>query len=996
MASKTKFRWAAVYITLFAAVTSVLFIYDNFHLRRLDPFEDIVLKNILLAKTDAAGDAYIIDDAMSRIVKMGAGGVADCEILGGHSSSIFYNAYDVAVEDRHSLFVHDVIWDASGMDVASERILEFDKRSGGLIRELYRLDRNDSKSNPELSGLIALRALKFGDGKLWFVRKSEDFFTLYSLVPGEEPVVEYAVDYDDALWTLGDFAVDIAGGRVFFADKAGVIKVFDSDKTETTTVFEPVSGVSVREFSLPYRLSFDGTELYFSDIGKRAVMRLEGENRAEIVFREEPDTRNNYPPFHHFVHSLGGLLTLTDNDSIVKAAPDGREILRFASLAPGRRIVSPRIRFWVSSLVLLSSLSLVATIAFKFANNGKANMKEGLSAAIIASAILTFIVLAPTIRDGVKFVIENEIMNRLSYVMEMSSKILDAEAFAEIKTPQDYNGPAYRKFMNSLNNLVSRDNKWNERIYCDVSKFGDGIQYSVCYLDGTIGAFANPRDIDDSNARAIAEKGEWIKNMNYQDTSGNYIFLKGPIYNIDGGIEGGIEIGVELRSLDDSVFALSKNLIVRSLLMLALVLFLVSEGLEYIMSSKIRSESVYDGDFPSWYYRAVTFLVFMAFNLPTAFLPNYALKMGDSFMGFSPNISAVLPITIGDAMLTAAPLISPFLIARLGLRLSFFLGFVLCASGYAISAAAATIAPLIAGMSVLGLGAGILFTLLQTHIASRRDAGERALDFSSFASSSFAGMNCGIMIGGIIATSFSQKAVFSFGFFLLIFVMTAFLILTRKKTGKQEAEMPAGTGLTGSAPVRPASAFPLGIPAFLFLSFFPFTLCSGFISYLVPVFGDQSGLSDSEISLILIFFGVGITFLGSKIVTAARGDTTQISCFLWLSLVMEVCGIFCFASYQSVGAMLVAVFILGGAYGIGNVYFPLYLTEMSEVKTLREGSAMAFFNFTENLGSAAGPMIFSIIFNSEGSLGYYVLAAMMFLSSLLYGVVRRNRAAAYP
>jgi hypothetical protein len=89
--------------------------------------------------------------------------------------------------------------------------------------------------------------------------------------------------------------------------------------------------------------------------------------------------------------------------------------------------------------------------------------------------------------------------------------------------------------------------------------------------------------------------------------------------------------------------------------------------------------------------------------------------------------------------------------------------------------------------------------------------------------------------------------------------------------------------------------------------------------------------------------------------------------------------------------MILAVFVLGVAYGIGGVYFPLYLTEMPEAGTLREGGAMALFNFTEGLGFAAAPVIFSLVFNA-GTAWYYVLAAAMFLSSLLYGVMRRGRA----
>jgi predicted MFS family arabinose efflux permease len=126
-----------------------------------------------------------------------------------------------------------------------------------------------------------------------------------------------------------------------------------------------------------------------------------------------------------------------------------------------------------------------------------------------------------------------------------------------------------------------------------------------------------------------------------------------------------------------------------------------------------------------------------------------------------------------------------------------------------------------------------------------------------------------------------------------------------------------------------------------------------------------------------------------------RGATNKISHLLSLALVIELAGILCFASFQSVIAMLTAVFVLGGAFGIGNVYFPLALTEMPEAKKLGEGGDMALFNFTENLGFAAGPMVFSAILHSENPFWYYVLAALTLLASLAYRFAHRNAAEVY-
>ncbi|MDR1580709.1 MAG: MFS transporter [Synergistaceae bacterium] len=994
MIDKSALRRMLARALLLAVAASVWFLYENFHHWQPDIFEEIELQYIVMARTDTAGDTYIIDSGRSRIVKMDKDGRA-CYALGGESSGgVFENACEISVEDKKSFFVHEIAWDESGMSIAAERILEFDKVSGALRREVYRLDRDEIGLDWKLSALISLGGLKFEDGKLWFTRKNENSFTLYSLVPGEKAVGEYDVAYEDALWTLSDVAADIAGKRIFFLDKAGVIRVADSGGIKV--VFSPVSGVSVKEISRPYRLAFDGSGLYFADTGKRAILRLENynnpenSNAAKIVIGGWEETVMPVP--YNFVHSRGDLLTLTSTASVVGISPEGEEFFRVSSLPAGFRIVLLRLGLWVSLFVVLFSLSRVFAAPSRFASViEKAKGKNILLFSILVGMGLALAAIMPTFSSELTAASESEIMSHLYYIMEVSPKILDLEAFAEINTPQDYNGPAYRRFRLSLDNLLKRRNEWNKQIFCDVFKFKDGLRYSVCFLDGTIGAFFDPKDLTSSDIRII-ENGEWIKNLDEHDVSGNYISLSGPLYDAGGGVGGGIEIGVDLSALEDHMRTLSKNAMVHTLLLLALLFFFVSEMLECLPAEKTRVENdnEYDNDtdIPVGHLRLITFLVFLAFNLFAGFLPNYALSIGGSFLGFSPRTSAVFPVVADGVCLALAPLILPFLHARLGRRRSFLAGFALCAAGYALSALAESLGPLIAGVGALSLGAGILFTLAQMCAASRKDPDVKAFAFSSLASASFSGINCGIMTGGIVAAHFSQKSVFVFGKFLSIFAMVVFLFLTRKMTDDWNR-----IGVGAEKSVRVPIVFPRGIIAFLVLSFFPFTLYGGFMYYLVPVFGNQAGFSDTEISLIFVLFGVGIMFLAPGIAAFQRREKegkNTISYFLRLALAVELAGILCFAFFQSVAAMLAAVFILGGASGIGNTYFPLYLTEMPETKKLREGSDMALFNFIENLGFAAGPMVFSAILHSGASFWYYVLAASMLLAFLSYHAVRRE------
>jgi len=984
-------RRAGPFMILIAILASVLFLYKNRDSVCLNPFEEVVLTNILKARTDRAGDVYIIDSGMARIVRMNPDGRADYEIKGGYAGAVFYNAWDIAVEYDKSLYVHEVAWDSSGMRVEAERILEFDKRSGAFRRELYRLDRSGGGNpTPALSALIRLCALRFQDGKLWFAQKNQDDFVLYSLVPGDDVKEELACPYGEALRTLDDFSVDPARKSVYFADKAGNVRVFTPDGVRT--LYVPVSGNTVREFSLPYQLSHDGSSLYFSDIGKRAILRLEREGEAEIVFGGwGAGNRNSaLPALCHSVHSRGGLLTLAGDDFVVGFDPSaGEEVFRASSLPASHAIAMRRVCFQAVAFVLLCSLFLVCRAAFVHVKSGKMSRKEQFSCVAIAGMLLVFLSTAPTILDALRVEVRSETMNRLNHLMEISPKILNSEALAGIRTPQDYDGPAYRDFMRSLHNLLERENEWNWRIYCDIYKFQDGILYGTGYLDGTTGAFSTPVEFEGSNAWKTAESGEWIENMELHNQSGTYMSLSGPIRNVAGGVEGILEIGVDMNSMETSIYLLMRRMMTHTLLIIALLVLLVSEMIESAHLSGINGRRRLYAPLPFSRIRPFVFVSFMTFNLATGFIPNYALNIGGSFQGLSPETSAILPMVAGNVMLAVAPLISPRLMTTLGLRWSFAAGALSGALGYAMSAAASSITPLIAGMSCVGLGAGVVFTILQIYIASLDDADDRELGFSSYAASCFSGINCGIMTGGIIATEMGQNAVFYVGVLLWLCAAFLFLLSTRQKDAHQFSEL-SRSPRPRAAGDATRGAFPGGVLAFFFLLFFPFTLYSGFMYYLVPIFGNRGGLSETEVSLVFVLYGIGVSFFGPRVSAFARGISDKISFYLWAALVIELAGIICFALSPATGTMLAAAFILGCACSVGYTYFPLYLTEMPEAKKLSRGMDMGLLSFTESLGCVAGPLIFSAVLGSGGSYGYYALTASMLLAAAAYHGLRRR------
>ncbi|MDR3280643.1 MAG: MFS transporter [Synergistaceae bacterium] len=987
-------------IILAVLLASFATIYNYSGSLSWNPYSEVVFSNIFTAKTDSFGDTYVVDNGRARIIKRSAQGYADYIIEGGGNDTPFFSVCDISVENEDYFYVHDVIWDATGMKMEAERILEFSKKNGVAGRVLYVADRTkDEELAPGLSSMQALDGLIYSDEKIWFVKKTINSYIVISLAvkvdkiarKGETPesMIEYVGKYNDAIKKIFDFSIDPVKRSIYYTDKSG--NIFHSTSDDVHAIFVPVSGNRASEFSLPFQISCDGASLYFTDIGKRAVLCVDDAGQARKVMGGWGDIDSLWPVVYNSVYAARGLLTLTSLESVVIAdMADGIEKFNISTLPVGDAIVAFRTALTVVFVIFIVSTLIVLKIAFSYLYIRKLSQKEWFGFVIILVTSLVFFSITPSILGALRSDMRSETLNRLSYMMQVSPKILDSESFAAIKTPQDYDSPAYQKFTQSLNNLVDREYEWNENKYCVAYKFQDDILYVTAFLDGSIGAFSLPDKFEGSDAHKISKDGAWITNIGQQDVSGTYISLTGPIFDKRGNeVIGILEMGVELGPFEEMIYRQFRTMIVRTLLIISIMLFLLSEILESLpltsLKDPIADERRRGLFLPVSCISPITFAIFLIFNLSSGFAPNYAATMGGSLWNLSYEFSSVLPLTAGHVMLAVGPLLCAKLIVWIGIKRSFVIGALFGVLGEAMNASATSIYTLFWGMSATGLCAGFLFTVIHVYVASLKHPDDRAVGFSMFTVASFTGINCGIMVGGAVAVYFNQSAVYYMGSFLWLLALAAFMFITKKeKRGTSDAEERHVPSAHPSSKIAFVRRSPLAILGFLFLLLFPYSILSGFLYYLVPIFGDGNGLSESEISLVFVLYGVGAMF-GPKLASIVKDANPSNLARLLVPVLSGLAAVLCFAILQSTGAMLVAVFIMGCSNSAGGTCFPLYFTEMSATKSAGAGTEMVIYNFIESLGYAGGPLVFGILLNAQNIIAAFsILIASIALTFSIF------------
>jgi predicted MFS family arabinose efflux permease len=994
-----------VLIVVAALLSSAVVLYHYSDFMSLNPFERITFSKVHTAKTDSFGDTYIVDSGMARIIKRNSDGDADYVIYGGRDKP-FFHARNLSVEDENYFYVLDVVFDASGMSIETERILEFSKKNGRAERVLYVLDRSaDEEQTPGSSYLPALYGLVSEDGRIWFARIGMDGYAIMSLAlnhgetsgNGEMPdaVKEYECVCEGAAKEIFDFSIDPIKKNAYYTDNAG--NVFLSAAGDARLIFAPVSGNKVSEFSLPFHISFDGSILYFTDIGQRAVFRVDDGGQAVRVTGGWG--ASSWPPVYHSIHAADGVLTLTSLESVVvRGLGDDGLILNISSLPVSSAMIAWRAGLTAVLVVFIVHALIVFKMLFSHILSNKLSQKTSISLLMVISAVLMFFSIAPSILGALRSEVREETFERLSYIMQISSEILDSESFAAIENPQDYDSPAYRKFTQSLNTLVDREFRWNKNKYCDTYKFKDGVLYVTSFLGGSIGAFSSPVLFEGSNAQKIAQGGPWITDTNLKDESGNYMSLSGPIYDKSGDeVIGILEVGIELSSLEEEVYRYFRTVAVRALLIISIMLVLVYEILEaHPMASS--GDSATKGRragmaLPFSCIHPLTFAIFLIFNLSSGFAPNYAEKMGGTLWNLSRGVSSVLPLTAAQAMLAIGPFLCARLITRIGIKRSLVTGAALGVLGEVLNARATSIYTFFWGMSATGLGAGFLFTAIRIYIASMEHPDDREGGFSAFTVASFMGINCGVMIGGVVAVYFSQSAVFYMGSFMWLLVMAVLSLIV--KSGKRGAiparqAVPAVSHHEGASLARRS---PIGMLGFLFMLLLPYSLLSGFVYYLIPIFGGGAGLSESEVSLVFVLYGIGV-MSGTKLNLIAGNARPGSQRNLAAPVLLGVAAIAFFSVMQSAGAMLVAAFIMGCSNSAGGVFFPLYFTEISVMRNSASGTDMVIYDFIESLGYAGGPLIFGMILNSANvTSAFFVLSAAILTSFVAFYLAQARRPA---
>ncbi len=993
-----KKKYALPVLLLIVAISAV-FILSQMDVLLTGPFEKTyTLEDPTLFFKNGDKTSYVINAGGKNIVAVNSNNEYLYHIKGGKRNSDFYYASEIAVGDDGSLYVLDTLKDENGKDISAERIVKYNSE-GKFLEYIFEKVYEENQTS-----IGSIYSLNYYDGKLYFVLMENDSFSLASLDTNSESVeIEAEYIFDNAKGAISDFALSPRLEICFSTRKGEIFTANSAD--DFTLIYNGAENIVSGFPSCPYDIEYGKKgNIFFNDIGHRVVYRLDMttfetsviidagepfENKAE-GFNTQPiysgmsvDADNAVSVTYcenHYIEYADGSGEEVYYYRVYTKSSEGEVLLNSGILNKNTKVLA--IGYISSAIFLIGSVALLILLTklFRLAYNATISTTTKLHLSVITTSLVVTAIVSAIIINQVNVRYYDEVMNKMCNFTLMIGRSLNTEDIEEINSPADFMNESYQSISDSVGSVINSSFNADTGVYCILYKVVDDVVVGFYSDDGGYGSFyPMPGAFDGSAEQYIFDTGETLTSFSHNSAEGEYMLALGPVTNSEGEVIALIEVGTDLYSFNESVRKLMFNIIlyVTMIILVAVLIFTeivtISSTLKKRKACKLEKKRL-----DSSLIRPIIFLMFFAGNISTAFLPLYGRSLWNESFKIPVEIAAALPISAELCFAALTALLAGFAVEKAGTKLLCVVGAMFYTVGNLVCGFAPSLFVLIAGSALCGIGGGLIALSVNAYIAGYKEIENRKRGFSHYNAAFLSGMNCGTVIGSIIAERFGYKiALITAAAVALVSVTFVFFCMDNFKSSREERK-------TKSEKPR------LSTPKFLFnpkviryflLILVPYLICTAFLSYFFPVFGEENSLTATQISMAFLLSGVISIYIGPSLTSYVCEKLGTAKSMIVASLLYAgALGIFVLSPSIVTCFVIVAVIAVADSFGLTSQ--SVYYTDLDATKKFGEGRAMGINSVYENLAQTAGPLIFG----ASLLLGYkkgIMLIAVVFTGLLL-------------
>ncbi len=373
--------------------------------------------------------------------------------------------------------------------------------------------------------------------------------------------------------------------------------------------------------------------------------------------------------------------------------------------------------------------------------------------------------------------------------------------------------------------------------------------------------------------------------------------------------------------------------------------------------------------------RSLIFFVNLCACMSLTFVPIVMKTLYQPIPGVAKDVVLGLPLSAEMLGGILAIILAGWAINKRGWRSIFYVGVLLLAAGNILAALSANGMLFVVSRGIAGLGLGHILMAIRSLVVSLPEPNAAIAEFSA---GSIAGLNCGLVVGGLLADRIGYAAVFYIAAALAIVpVILVRRFMTELEIREREGE---------HAPIREkVREFIINKKTLLFLAciFIPYFISGAFLDYYFPLFASAHGLSQSDISRGFLLNGLFIIYLGpilTRYVTGKLGSVRGIMA----SMTIVIGALTTFFVCGTVPAALVTIALLGIAEGFGVSLKTTYFLNLQGIRDLEINQGIAYFSGMVNLSRMTGPIIYGLALSLGAKTGIGLISLSMFVLLLVF------------
>ena len=888
---------------------------------------------------ESNGRFYVIDDGHARIICFDENEkeifeIVDPVVVGDYGLYID----DLFVDDE-SLYLSGSLW--NGMLLDGEAVARYDLNGNYLETIAY----NDYADEELKINKHRFYGLKTFNGVLYYAECIDDNVLIHHYVDGEDSISR--ITYADAFNAVSDIVFD--KDDIYIMNKKGYIERYDKALKSELVYETAYEGENKR---IPFRMDVHDGKVYFTDIRNGQVIMADPLNRTSELIYDGTDSQT-------VTFSDDGkdiLLTQSENVLVI-----GAQERSFLTLEKTSHDLLTQM-FYLVSAVLFAIILFI--LIFRLAI-----LMRGYSLTVSSRIAMAIVIIVSVICITISFMLVStfrtnyydRIREQLESTAFIVSANIDENDLNNINEAVDFDSVSYNNLVSSMEIAFPLDIDFYRTAYCNILKLdpsGDN-GYAIAYLDQSIGVYFPLDEVEYEEVVQVYNTKRSVWDDAILDVSGTYIAVKVPILNNANRVIGCVSVGADTFVVENMIDDMQTRVLYSIVIILLLIWIIATESIalftSYMAYKEKQSEYTEKKIMPAHLLRLMIFAVFTAFNLVSSFLPVYILRRCDFFPAAMRELLASLPMTINIFVMGIMSLFCADLVKRFGIKKIFMAAASFSLCGNLLMAIIPGYFTMIIGLFLDGIGVGLISNAIYVALTYISDDTVRQNSFSIYNSASLSGMNLGMILGGLLATAIGQNYVFlaSALIWLTLLFCGSYMAKSLSDTQKEDVDVSVS-----EERVR-ADQFIRNkvIHSFFVLIQNPYIVFNSFVFYLVPIFCENIGYTETSVSILLMLYSQIAVIFGEKATDTVNdlfGDYA-----IYVANIMNVLAVAFFVIVQGLIGLIGALVILGISASFGKPSHQNYFLKQQISKDYGEDKAMGVYNFSENIGESLGPIVFS-------------------------------------